>query len=96
MAEQIFCVYFQKDGDGSQKDLADPTKPKRLFLFDKDTDPVWTQINPGEDMEALLDYSVNEANTVCAMMLIPLSACEKDEDGMLSKITFPEEFTNIG
>ena len=97
MAEElteVWCVFFQKDGRG--EDLDNPEKPKRLFLFDNTDGVVWHDINETdpEDMEAMIGHLQEEGNPY-AMMLVPKSACTSDEDGILTGITFPSEFTGF-
>jgi|TARA_B100000678_G_C18021561_1_gene426910 hypothetical protein len=97
MAEElteVWCVFFQKDGNG--QDLEDPSKPKRLYLFDNTDGVKWHDINEtdSEDMKAMIGHLQEEGGPY-AMMLIPPSACTSDENGILNGITFPSEFTGF-
>jgi hypothetical protein len=92
--DEIWCVYFQKDGQG--QNMEDEAKPKRLYLFDNTDGAKWHCIDETdpEDMKAMIGHLAN-ADTHFAMMIIPKSACTTDENGLLSGVTFPSEFTGI-
>jgi hypothetical protein len=93
-AEEIWCVYFQKDGHGS--DTEDPNKPKRLYLFDNTDGVVWHNIEEDDtdDMKAMIQ-NLQENFQQYAILVIPNTACTTDENGILNGITFPSEFTGF-
>lgn len=98
MAEEltgVWCVYFQKD-DTDGNDLDNPDKPKRLHLFDNTDGVTWHCVDEAdeEDMKALIGH-LGESHEDYAMMIIPKAACTSDENGLLTGITFPPEFTGF-
>ncbi len=93
--EEMWGVYFQKD-DGTGQNLEDPLKPKKLFMFDNTDGVVWhcVEETDKEDMDAMIGH-LYEDHVQFAIMVIPKTACTADENGMLTGITFPSEFTGF-